>query len=101
MTIVAALRMGVFMFLLVLVCVTTATAQDTDTPKLRVSFVDVGQGDAIWVHGPDEEDGTPGGNLIIDGGVGLIRFRGHLPKGGYDVPTDGRHPQAPAAPAIH
>jgi hypothetical protein len=33
--------------------------------------------------------------------VGLIRFRGHLPKGGYDVPTDGRHPHAPAAPAVH
>ena len=27
--------------------------------------------------------------------VGLIRFRGHLPKGGYDVPT-WRHTQAPA-----
>lgn len=34
------------------------------------------------------------------GEVDLIRFRGHLPKGGYDVQTDGRHPQAPAAPAI-
>ena len=22
--------------------------------------------------------------------MGLIRFRGHVPKGGYDVPTDGR-----------
>jgi hypothetical protein len=33
--------------------------------------------------------------------VRLIRFRGHLPKGGYDVPSDGRHPQAPApAPAV-
>jgi hypothetical protein len=32
--------------------------------------------------------------------VRLIRFRGHLPKGGYDVQTDGRDPQAPAAPAI-
>ena len=32
--------------------------------------------------------------------LGLIRFRGHLPKGGYDVPTDGRQSQAPAAPAI-
>jgi hypothetical protein len=32
--------------------------------------------------------------------LGLIRFRGHLPKGGYDVPTDGRDPQTPAAPAI-
>jgi transposase-like protein len=27
----------------------------------------------------------------------LIRFGGHLPKGGYDVPTDGRDAQAPAA----
>lgn len=28
-------------------------------------------------------------------GLGLIRSRGHLPKGGYDVPTDGRIPQTP------
>jgi beta-lactamase superfamily II metal-dependent hydrolase len=35
---------------------------------LRVSFIDVGQGDAIWIQGPDAEDGSPGGNLIIDGG---------------------------------
>jgi hypothetical protein len=33
--------------------------------------------------------------------LGLIRFRGHLPKGGYDVQTDGRYSQAPVAPAIH
>jgi hypothetical protein len=33
-------------------------------------------------------------------GVGLIRFRGHLPYGGYDVQTDGSHTQAPASPAI-
>ena len=33
--------------------------------------------------------------------VGLIRFGGHLPKGGYDVPTDGTHLQEPAhAPAV-
>jgi hypothetical protein len=32
--------------------------------------------------------------------LGLIRFCGHLPKGGYDVQTDGRDPQAPASPAI-
>jgi hypothetical protein len=30
----------------------------------------------------------------------LIRFGGHLPKGGYDVQSDGRHPHAPASPAI-
>jgi competence protein ComEC len=35
---------------------------------LRVNFIDVGQGDAIWVQGPQQADGTPGGNLIIDGG---------------------------------
>ena len=27
----------------------------------------------------------------------LIRFGGHLPKGGYDVQSDGRDPDAPAA----
>ena len=37
-------------------------------PYLRISFIDVGQGDAIWVQGPDQDDGTPGANLIIDGG---------------------------------
>jgi hypothetical protein len=28
----------------------------------------------------------------------LIRFGGHLPKGGYDVQTDGRHDDDPASP---
>jgi chemotaxis response regulator CheB len=33
--------------------------------------------------------------------VGLIRFRGHFPKGGYDVHTDGRDDQEPAVtPAV-
>jgi len=41
-----------------------------------------------------EDDSAPFYNL------GLTRFGGHLPKGGYDVPTDGRHTQAPAAPAV-
>jgi hypothetical protein len=37
--------------------------------------------------------------LIIAGDrVDLIRFSGHLPKGGYDVQTDGRHSQAAAPP---
>jgi len=34
-------------------------------------------------------------------GLGLIRFCGHFPKGGYDVHTDGRHLQESArAPAV-
>jgi beta-lactamase superfamily II metal-dependent hydrolase len=45
----------------------SAAAQPSGS-YLRISFIDVGQGDAIWVQGPDNEDGTPGGNLIIDGG---------------------------------
>ena len=38
--------------------------------------------------------------VVLGAALDLIRFRGHLAKGGYDVQTDGRHPQAPAAPAI-
>jgi competence protein ComEC len=34
---------------------------------LRVHFVDVGQGDAIWIQGPTQDTG-PGINVIIDGG---------------------------------
>jgi hypothetical protein len=31
--------------------------------------------------------------------LGLIRFGGHLPKGGYDVHDDGREPEEePASP---
>ena len=39
------------------------------TGYLRVSFVDVGQGDAIWIQGPQQDDGKPGGTMVIDGGV--------------------------------
>lgn len=36
----------------------------------------------------------------IGKGLDLIRFGGHLSKGGYDVQTNGRHASAPAAPAL-
>jgi hypothetical protein len=40
------------------------------------------------------------GLVDADRAVGLIRFRGHLPKGGYDVPN-GRFDATPAAaPAV-
>jgi hypothetical protein len=41
-----------------------------------------------------------GALAVIDGALDLIRFGGHLPKGGYDVPTNGRHAPAPATPAL-
>ena len=34
-----------------------------------------------------------------DGGLDLIRIGGHLPKGGYDVQTNGRQSQAAAQAA--
>ena len=39
--------------------------------------------------------------LAGKGGVGLIRFRGHLPKGGYDVPHAHTEAGAPSAPTVH
>ena len=35
---------------------------------LRVHFVDVGQGDAIWIQGPAGECSDKGLNIVIDGG---------------------------------
>ncbi len=34
------------------------------------------------------------------GPVRLIRFRGHLPKGGYDVPNGQRDEKPATAPAV-
>lgn len=45
-----------------------SAAGQAGDPYLRISFIDVGQGDAIWIQGPDGDDGSPGANLIIDGG---------------------------------
>jgi hypothetical protein len=36
--------------------------------------------------------------IELRGNLRLIRFGGHLPKGGYDVQTDGRDFQTPAVP---
>jgi hypothetical protein len=38
-----------------------------------------------------------GAHVVYDS-VGLIRFRGHFPKGGYDVHTDGRNDFKEPAP---
>lgn len=41
---------------------------DQGSALLRVHFVDVGQGDAIWIQGPAGECTPEGLNIIIDGG---------------------------------
>jgi competence protein ComEC len=47
---------------------TLAQGQSRGDEYLRVSFIDVGQGDAIWIQTPAQADGTPGKNILIDGG---------------------------------
>ena len=37
------------------------------------------------------------GNAVL----AVIRFRGHLSKGEYDVQTDGRHTEATSPPPVH
>jgi hypothetical protein len=39
--------------------------------------------------------GVPISATVLSVGGGLIRFRGHFPKGGYDVHDGSRHPEAP------
>jgi len=53
--------------LLSFVIIGRLTAEPGDD-LLRVHFVDVGQGDAIWIQGPAGECGARGLNIIIDGG---------------------------------
>jgi competence protein ComEC len=42
-------------------------AADQGDNLLRLHFIDVGQGDAIWIQGP-AGDSTPSVNMIVDGG---------------------------------
>ncbi len=51
------------------------------------------------VKGPSVIQAGAGGNWNSQ--LGLIRFRGHFPKGGYDVHDHGRDDQKPAVtPAV-
>jgi competence protein ComEC len=43
-------------------------AADSGDSYLRVSFIDVGQGDAIWIQTPVDDAGGPARNILIDGG---------------------------------
>jgi competence protein ComEC len=54
----------------------------TGDPWLHVHFVDVGQGDAIWIHTPDDMiDGNgrcEGLNIVIDGGPKSANYENQL-----------------------
>ena len=39
--------------------------------------------------------------LITETGLGVIRIGGHLPYGGYDAQTDGRHTDATCPSPVH
>ena len=45
----------------------------------------------------EKKAGAEDERAMFPGGVGLIRFGGHLPKGEYDVDHDGHEGQADAA----
>jgi competence protein ComEC len=58
---------------------------------LRINFVDVGQGDAVWIQGPRTDTGEPGGNVIIDGGPDRSprnRLIAYLQKPTYGLQPD-------------
>lgn len=67
---------------------------------LRVSFIDVGQGDAILIQGPNDPDGSPGRVVLIDGGpdtgdqnrVPLYLTRYGLPPGSVIDYVVATHP---------
>jgi competence protein ComEC len=80
---------------------------DQGTDLLRVHFVDVGQGDAIWIQGP-ERDGEPARNVIIDGGPDtgtgdrLLTYldKYHLPKGSLVDYVIATHPHEDHYPGL-
>lgn len=57
-----------FLFLVAWLLFARSLCADQGDNLLRVHFVDVGQGDAIWIQGPAGEGAPNGLNIIIDGG---------------------------------
>ncbi len=78
----------------------TSSAQAQWEDLLRVSFIDVGQGDAILIQGPNDPDGSPGRVILIDGGpdrgdqnrVPLYLARYGLPAGSVIDYVVATHP---------
>ncbi len=60
--------------LLVIALLTTATAFTMPDNKLHVSFLDVGQGDAILIQTPDHQD------ILVDGGPSAQAISGELSR---------------------
>jgi competence protein ComEC len=66
-------------FLLLAAALASAAQPATSrTDLLRVSFMDVGQGDGIWIQAPKRADGKPGVNVLIDGGPNGSKDENHL-----------------------
>lgn len=61
------LRLACFLSFISALCTSPLHAATGDD-LLRVHFIDVGQGDAIWIQGPAGECSTNGLNILIDGG---------------------------------
>jgi competence protein ComEC len=60
--------------LIVIALLTTATAFTMPDNKLHVSFLDVGQGDAILIQTPDHQD------ILVDGGPSAQAISGELSR---------------------
>ena len=57
--------------------------------------------DFLFLSRAEGDSQQPPGNLPSESpALDLIRFGGHLPKGGYDV-RNGRHTKPASAPAVH
>jgi hypothetical protein len=59
-------------------------------------------GCSLWIEREAEPPDTQTSySRVVHQLVGLIRFRGHLPKGGYDVPNAQEQQKPAATPAVH
>jgi competence protein ComEC len=57
-----------FVFWFAAACTTPLLSAAPGDDLLRVHFIDVGQGDAIWIQGPKGAGSAAGLNIMIDGG---------------------------------
>src|SRR4051812_22268276 len=61
--------MSTLPYCLLLACLSSCSVLDAaNNDLLQIHFIDVGQGDAIWIQGPLGQCSENGLNIIIDGG---------------------------------